>query len=903
MIGQVISHYKILEKLGEGGMGIVYKAEDTKLKRTVALKFLPQHLAASEQDKARFMNEAQAAASLNHPNICTIYGIDEHEGQMFIAMEFVDGQTLRQRGAAVTFKQAVEIGIQIADGLAAAHEKGIVHRDIKPDNIMIRKDGIAQIMDFGLAKLRASGSKITRLTKEGSTVGTAGYMSPEQVQGHDTDHRSDIFSYGVLMYELFTGQLPFQGVHETALMYEIVNVDAAPMSALKPEINPELDVIVLDCLEKDPKERCQSVAEAGRSLRRVKRESTRQRVSRVTASRPAMSASQSRYSPEQLTTEPDGSKTGEMVPLFLRRNPWMVFSLLLAVLSGLLGYLYLQSISMPQTVTRSSLLAPDGTSLDNSNGGQLAISPNGKTLAFVAIDSMGKKQLWTRSLSSLSALPLPGTSGAQYPFWSPDGRAIAFFADGKLMRIDAAGGPVTTICDAPSGRGGAWNVSGIILFAPGSTGPLFRVPAAGGVATAATKLDTTDKQTSHRFPSFLPDGRHFVFTTYDNIAGGTTGKIFASALGDSACKKIISVPSNPEFADGYLLYVLQNNLIAQPFDPGKLDFTGDPIPIVEKLVFDPNRNRSCFSVSQHGVLVYQSGSARPPGLFLVDRSGNVISPLKTGPAGYGANFSEDGKRIVYDSYDVAGQNSDIWLYDVVRGINTRITFDPKVDIVPHLSPDGNRVVFSSSRQKSADLYVKDLKGMSNEELLYGSPRNEYVTSWSPDGKSLLLSVTDNSSTKWDLLLLPLAGEKKPVPLAQTEFNEWLGSFSPDGQWVSYQSDESGKYEIYVRTLDPRGGKFQVSNAGGQGARWVRRTNEIIYVSPDRKVMSATVKYSATSFEVVRTTPLFDLNIKGIGELKAVTEDGKTFLISLTGMEGTSSPATLVMNWDEELRKK
>src|SRR5689334_21969558 len=290
MIGSTISHYKILEKLGEGGMGVVYKAEDTKLDRLVALKFLPARLATSAQDKARFIQEAKSAASLNHPNVCTIHDIQEHDGQMFIVMEFVDGQTLREKLPSMNQGKAIDIAVQIAEGLAAAHEKGIVHRDVKPENIMVRKDGIVQIMDFGLAKLRATGSKITRLTKEGSTVGTAGYMSPEQVQGQEADHRSDIFSLGVMLYEMFTGQLPFRGVHETALAYEIVNVDAAPMSTLKPDLDPSLDAIVLDCLEKDPKERCQSVAEVARDLRRIKRESTRQRHSRITAARPALAS-------------------------------------------------------------------------------------------------------------------------------------------------------------------------------------------------------------------------------------------------------------------------------------------------------------------------------------------------------------------------------------------------------------------------------------------------------------------------------------------------------------------------------------------------------------------------------------------------------------------------------------
>jgi dipeptidyl aminopeptidase/acylaminoacyl peptidase len=374
-------------------------------------------------------------------------------------------------------------------------------------------------------------------------------------------------------------------------------------------------------------------------------------------------------------------------------------------------------------------------------------------------------------------------------------------------------------------------------------------------------------------------------------------------LGDSSRKGILAVSSNAEFANGSLLYVRQNNLIAHPFDPGKLELTGDPIPIAERVIFGEGRSRSDFSFSQSGLLVYQSGNSRPPGLFLADRTGKLLSQLKTGAVSYAATFSPDGKRIVLDSFDATSRNFDIWVYDIARGLNTRFTFDAGVDIVPTFSPDGNKVIFSSDRTKSPDLYIKDISGMSNEVFLYGSPLEDYVTSWSPDGTSLLLSVRGDPKTKWDLLLLPLTGEKKPMPLAQTEFNEWIGKFSPDGRWVVYQSDESGKYEIYVRTLDPRGGKWQVSSSGGGGAQWLRKSNEIIYTTPDQKVMSATVKYSSSSFEVVRTTHLFDLNIKGAGTLNDVTADGQTFLVELTGIQGGSSPVTLVMNWQEELKKK
>jgi serine/threonine protein kinase/WD40 repeat protein len=911
MIGQTISHYNILEKLGEGGMGVVYKAQDTTLDRLVALKFLPPHLSASEDDKARFIQEAKSAAALNHPNICTIYGVEESayisqggasadksEGKMFIAMEYVEGQTLREKGMNIPLKLSIEIGAQIAEGLAVAHEKGIVHRDIKPENIMIQKDGRVRIMDFGLAKLKGA----SRLTRVGSTVGTLGYMSPEQVRGEDSDHRTDIFSLGVILYEIIAGQSPFKGVHETAIMYEIVNVDPQPISTTKPEIDPELDAIVLDCMAKEPIERYQSVAELARNLRRFKRESSRQRVSRVTGARPAMSASQIRSSAQIPEMEQEESRLQKMLPSFLRRRPWMILSILLLFVSGVLGYFYLEALSTPRMVTRSFILAPEGTAFNNAVGGHLALSPDGKTLAFVATDSVGKDQLWIRALNSLSALPLPGTGGAQYPFWSYESKSIAFFADGKLKRIDAAGGPVTTICDASDGRGGSWNQAGMIIFAPTSTSGIHQVAAAGGQSVAMTKLDTVKKETSHRWPCFLPDGKHFVFTT--QVGGGSNeGAINAATIGDSSTKQILALSSNAEFTNGYLTYVRQNNLIAHPFDASRLEFTGDPIPIAERVVYGEARSRSIFSFSQNGVLVYQSGSTRPPGVFLVDRNGKILSQLKASPVAFGARFSGDGKRILLDSYDVPSRNFDIWLHDVARSFSTRFTFDPGIDMVPLFSPDGNQAVFSSNRLKSQALFLKNLSGMNNEELLFNSSLDDYATSWSPDGKSLLLSVQGDPKTKWDMLLLPLTGEKKPIPLAQSEFDESLGVFSPDGRWVAYQSNESGKYEVYVRTLDPRGGKRQVSNAGGTGPKWPRKTNEIIYTSADSKVMSAVVKYTANSFEVVRTTTLFDLNIKGVGTCYDVTADGQTFLIQLTGMEGSSTPATLVMNWQEELKKK
>ncbi len=442
MIGQTISHYKILEKLGEGGMGVVYKATDTKLDRFVALKFLPPHLAASEQDKARFIQEAKSASALNHPNVCTIHDIQEHDGQLFIVMEFVDGQTLQERKSTLSQKQALDIGIQIADGLAAAHEKGIVHRDIKPENIMIRKDGIVQIMDFGLAKLRGA----SRLTKEGSTVGTAGYMSPEQVQGLDADHRSDIFSLGVLLFEMLSGQPPFKGVHETAIAYEIVNVDSPPLSSIKPNIPPELDAIVLECLEKDPRERTQSASQISVDLKRYRRESSKQRASRITAARPVMKVQD--YEAEQPVERVERTKQS-----FL---PWIVSG---AFGAGciVISFLYFFGSKPEVQSVRAFIQAPGGSSFAQQSGGasgvgQISISPDGRRIAFIAVDSTGMPRLYVRSLNSLIGLPLPGTENAFYPFWSPKSDFIAFFVDGKLKKIDASGGPPLSICDVREAR-------------------------------------------------------------------------------------------------------------------------------------------------------------------------------------------------------------------------------------------------------------------------------------------------------------------------------------------------------------------------------------------------------------------------------------------------------------------
>ncbi len=644
MIGQTISHYKILEKLGEGGMGVVYKAQDTKLERDVALKFLPPHLSASEADKARFVQEAKAASALNHPNVCTIHDIQEHDGpatagasaparpgelsqagggkQLFIVMEFVDGQTLGEKRGSLSYKQAIDIGIQIADGLAAAHEKGIVHRDIKPENIMVRKDGIAQIMDFGLAKLKSSGSIITRLTKEGSTVGTAGYMSPEQVQGHDADHRSDIFSYGVLLYEMLTGQLPFRGIHETALAYEIVNVDAPPMSALKPEIDPSLDAIVLECLEKDQNERTQSAKQVAIDLKRYRRESSRQKMSRITAARPVGRLSATHAVDDAPTALYETSLQRASKKSWL---PWILAGVFICV-SGLLSFLHFLEPVADSAVLRAYIHPPDSHTFASGNGGHLALSPSSQMLAFVGRDSTGRNGLWVRALRSLTAQQLAGTDGASYPFWSPDNKQIAFFADGKLKKIDAAGGPVLTICDAPQGRGGAWNSAGTILFSPTGSSGLSKVFAAGGASMVVTRSDISQQGQSHRFPIFLPDGDHFLYAIMAEGSGPSErDSIIAGSLSDSTFRRVLlHASSNMAFARGHLLYFEQKTLMARPFDTDQLRFDGDAVPVAEDLLYFPARIKASFSASETGILLYQTEFTSHTRMTIIDRSGREV---------------------------------------------------------------------------------------------------------------------------------------------------------------------------------------------------------------------------------------------------------------------------------------
>ncbi len=904
MIGQTIAQYRILQHLGSGGMGEVYLAEDAKLDRKVALKFLPAQMSAQPDAKARFLQEARAASALNHPNVCTIYDIQEHDGRMFIVMEYVEGKTLRDHTQPFTLKQVVEIGIQVADGLAAAHEKGIVHRDIKTENIMVRKDGIVQIMDFGLAKLRGA----SRLTKEGSTVGTMGYMSPEQVQGLDTDHRTDLFSLGVVLYELITGQLPFKGVHETAIMYEIVNVDPQPLSAIKPDIDPEFDRIILDCLQKDVRERCQSASEISRDLRRFKVDSGRRRVSRVSTIRPSLSVAEG---PAVLSTAAMSA-----APSSVRsdgRWKWLAIgAAAAAVVAATAFFLILKTYSESSSghTLRFAVPAPQGMSLGVPDGGNIAISSDGQRLVLAATDSSGTTHLWLRPMNSLTAERLPGTEGAAYPFWAPDNRQVGFFAGGKLKKIDVTGGPPLTLCDAVDGRGGTWNREGIILFAPDPLGSLSRVRASGGVPAVATHVDSLQTTITHRWPQFLPDNNKFLYFVRKGpgTAANSADSVWVGSLDGSVNRALMPAISNVAYARGFLYFLRDKTLMAQPFDAPSAKLSGDPFPVAEDVSYVATRNVAAFSVSEEGTLAYQSGpggaSAR---LLWYDRTGRCIDTL--GDPGLYANcsLSPNGQYLAVDLNDAAAANVDVWVYDLNRKVGTRLTFGSGYDGSPIWSPDGNYIFFSSVRDSSIGLYRKPSSGAGDETLLLASNRNKFPMDCAPDGKHLVFISPGNKGNGDDLWILSLAdgGAKAaldPVPFQQTDFDEDDARFSPDGRWLAYASTETGHEQVYVRPFPGPGGKWQISTETGDFPLWRRDGKELFYVTENNMLMAVDVNGSGSSFQVSRPRQLFPVTSPGGSEFYDVTADGQRFIV-ISGNSGPSSMVNVVMNWDASLKSK
>jgi Tol biopolymer transport system component len=876
--GKRLGPYEILSAIGAGGMGEVYRAHDSRLNRDVALKVLPEVFAADPDRMARFEREARVLGALNHPNIAAIYGLEEFGSGRALVMELVEGQTLADRIAKgpIPIDEALPIAKQLSEALEYAHDHGVVHRDLKPANIKVTADGTVKVLDFGLAKAlqdepiaadpRDSPTLSMAATMPGVILGTAAYMSPEQAKGKPVDRRADIWAFGCVLFEMLTGKPLYSGDTAAETLASIIK-EEPPLDRLPSRMPPTIRNLLRRCLEKDPRQRLRDIGEARIAIERMSEAS----VEPVAVQGPS-------------------------------RERFLVAVVVIAVVAALaLAFLYFHGTRPETPLLRTTLVPPDNTTLDFTNGlGLPALSPDGKRIVFGARTADGKAPLWVRSLDALTAQPLAGTDGGAFPFWSPDSRFIAFFADGKLKKIDAFGGPALTLADAPQGRGGSWSQEGVIIFAPANTaGELQRVSSVGGASSPTSAAQG-------RFPWFLPDGRHFL---YQVGPGNLTIRVGSLDGGEN--KIVTEAGSNALYAQGYLLFLRNDTLMVQPFDPKRLATTGEAFPVAEQIQTVLNSGSvGVFSVSTAGMLAYRTGVGAS-GLLLAwfDRNGKQGATLGEPANVVGFQFSPDRKRIAAAIQDLS--NANLWIYDA-SGLRTRFTFDPATDISPVWSPDGRSIIFESNRKGHFDLYRKSSDGSGAEELLYADNRDKTPTSWSADGKFLLYynrALTGTASDVWGLSLTPerAGGPLMPFLVLQTSSNEFDAQFSPDGRWIAYTSDESRRAEIYIAPFPPPsgpGGKRQVSTTGGFLPRWRQDGKEIFYRGLDRRLMGAEVTTREGTLEVGQVRPLFGAtpDMTETNPLYDVSADGQHFLLRIFPEQKSGDPLTLVQNWTAGLKK-
>jgi serine/threonine protein kinase/Tol biopolymer transport system component len=868
--GTCLGPYEIVSPLGAGGMGEVYRARDTRLDRTVAIKILPAHLCSDPTSKQRFEREAKAISSLNHPHVCALHDVGRQDGIDYLVMEYLEGETLAKRleKGPLPLEQVLTYGTQIADALDKAHRSGITHRDLKPGNIMLTKS-CAKLLDFGLAKpsvpptssaaITAAVTPPTAVTADGSIVGTFQYMSPEQIEGEELDGRSDIFSLGSVLYEMLTGQRAFPGKSRLSVASAILEKEPASISSLKPMTPPALDHAIRRCLAKDPDDRWQTARDLELELKWIAE---------------------------------TGPQPGVLTPAIRQRKLRERLAWTSAVaMAALVLFMYFQHRGPISAPTLRFLVYPPENSSINA-AADAALSPDGSHLAFVAADMTGKEILWVRSFDSLTARPLAGTEGAVFPFWSPDSRWVGFFANrSHLKKIDISGGPPVTVASAIAGNGGTWNRNDVIVFATGATRLLYRVSAAGGQVVPITKESETVTATRSRV-HFMPDGTHYL---YDAPGSGTGRAVYVASLESDSGKLLVESGESPAYQHGRLLYLRGTTLVAQPFDEKRLAIVGSASTLAEQ-VFS-------FSASQDGgVLAYWTGIVpNPPQLTWFDRGGKQIGTLGAPVFMLNAHISPDGTKVAAEIYDpqISNTDSDIWLYDTARGVRTRFTAKPGTARRPCWSPDGKHLVFSSNRRGHFDLYEKSADGSGNEELLYESAIQKYCQGWSPDGKSLTLMTINNANR--DIWTFPLFGDRKPVPYLQTEFSEQGGEYSPDGKWIAYWSDESGTDEVYLRSARQTGGKLLVSSSGGSRPRWRRDGREIFYLAPTNEVMAAKVRQNGSTLEIDTPARLFKVRTESLFPSYDVSADGQRFLVVSSSLQKQPSPLTVVVHWDNGVK--
>jgi len=880
MIGTRLAHYEISTHLGTGGMGEVYQATDSKLGRSVAIKFLPGAFSHDNERVARFEREARVLASLNHPNIAAIFGVEESGGRKFLVMELAPGETLAARieRGAIPVDEAIRIATQIAEALESAHEAGVIHRDLKPANVKVTQDGKVKVLDFGLAKAVATDTSNGSLsnsptisivgTQQGVILGTAAYMSPEQAKGRVLDRRTDIFAFGCVLYEMLSGRRAFDGEDVADILGAVLKSDP-DWARLPPDVPAAIQKLLRLCLQKDLRKRRQTATDV-------------------------------RIDIEQALSEPVVA-----TPVAAPARGRMGWIAVLAVATVLIALL---SIPAGRHLTETPLPSPPEMRVEinappTADPASLAISPDGQALVFAGI-SNGQSYLWLRPFNSVSASAhlLPGTDGASFPFWAPDSRSVAFFAHGRLREVGLDGGTPRTLAPAPAGVGGAWNRDVILFTMLGN--PILRIMGRGGDATPATRLDAL--QGAHYSPHFLPDDRHFLYWA---ASGREPQGVYIGQLDASETRRLLDADFGPVYAQDHLLFVRRDVLYAQGFDWTRLDLVGTPFKVAEQVASSQSTVRAAVSTSANGTIVYRTGSSTGKRqLTWFDQSGtpgksvgSAFSSTQLNPS-----VSPDGRRVaLFRSVD---NNIDIWLIDVDHDAPTQFTVDSADDVRPLWSPhdQGKSIVFSSNREGFHNLYRKPISAAAGgEELIHRTEQNKSATDWSRDGRFLLFDSVD-SKRNIDIWALPLDGDKTPFPVVQTDEEEHGGQFSPDGKWIAYVAITAGRYEVYVRPFMRDGQGKRISSAGGDQVRWGPDGKELFYIAPDGQLVKVLIRIDSTSDTVEPGTPdrLFATLVgdamggtRGVQYTVSQDPQGRLrFLMNTLSAEVNTSPITVILNW-------
>ena len=875
--GTRLGPYEIVGKIGEGGMGEVYRARDTRLDRTVAIK------KSNERFNDRFEREARAVAALNHPHICTLYDV----GDDYLVMEYIEGRPIV---GPILVADAIRYAIQVADGLDAAHRKGIIHRDLKPANMLLTKSGVKSL-DFGLAKFgttdplgaQPAATMTQPLTGAGAILGTLQYMSPEQLEAREADPRSDIFAFGCVLYEMLTGERPFQAASQATLIAAILEREPQPLTSRAPMVPPMLERVVRKCLAKDPDKRWQTAADLKSELEWILE----------SGSSPAL--------PAPVAAERKRSA----------RLGWILAGVLgMTLVGGGVVLLSLRSPVEPPRIVRFGITPPDGVSWLQGDG--LTVSPQGTLIIFSGQDQTGVRRLWTRALESSEVTPVPGTEGVVYPpAFSPDGRSIGFYAGSKLKRLDLATGAVQNLADLTAYAPPAWSPDGTTILVGSNSEPyeILQVPATGGTAKPATVLKTGSPRAtpappsasgySPAFdanPSFLPDSRRFLFLN-SSLEGG----IYLGSLDNEDISRIAAAGiSQAEFVPPHwLLYVQNTTLVAHRMNPADATLSGDPIPIAAN-VYRVRDGAAIFSVSRNGVLAYRSGLPPAPAeLTWLDRQGRRVGAIEERGFYTNPDLSPDGRYLAVGRSERVGERRDIWIFDLQRGTRTRFTFDAADELNPAWSPDGTRIAFSSDLKRRRDVYWKPVTGSSQAELLFEGDGEKSVEDWSPDGRSIIFNVNTQH-----LMTIPTTGERKASMLLQAQFVQNQARVSPDGRWLAYSSGENNVADVFVQTYPPGGGKWQISVKGGYDPSWRADGRELYYMLGS-KLYAVDISTAGGRFEAGTPRELFevkDLHPELRRNRYIVTRDGQRFLFLTVPQGPDRTSLNVVVNWDAQLPK-